>query len=137
MPEILMITTSSNKTGFQTVLGKPEETFATGGKQELANMIMIERIAATIDAAFPANIKLAAHFSSSPAASGGSTLDLKIFAKDCFGHHPRCAINDAQTPGQVERASSRTSGEGFEPMLNCEINNADRSGPLLDQNYGS
>ncbi|MBY0284878.1 MAG: dTDP-glucose 4,6-dehydratase [Sphingomonas sp.] len=116
--------------------GRAGETYNIGGGQELPNVVVIDEIIRTVDAAFAADPALAAAFPESPAARGGSTAELKTFVKDRLGHDRRYAIDETKAREELGYAPSRTFAEGFASTLAWYLANESWWRPLLDRPKG-
>ena len=84
--------------------------YNVGGNEEHANLDIVQRLCAGVDAAFEALPELAARFPDAPAAKGTGTESLVTFVKDRPGHDWRYAID----------ASKIKADLGFEPRHDFE-----------------
>lgn len=76
--------------------GTPGETYNVGGGAELANLDLVQRLCAAVDAAFAAEPDLARRFAQAPAAAGAASLSLLNRVPDRLGHDRRYAIDDTK-----------------------------------------
>jgi dTDP-glucose 4,6-dehydratase len=81
--------------------GRPGETYNVGGGSELANLTLVERLCAAVDAAFGAEPTLAERFPTAPAATGNASASLVTYVPDRLGHDRRYAIDDAKIRGEL------------------------------------
>jgi dTDP-glucose 4,6-dehydratase len=93
--------------------GKPGETYNIGGRCELPNLVVIDAIIKTVDAAFAADPGLRERFPASPAARGASCAELKTYVSDRPGHDRRYAID----PRKIETALGFVPEFRFEQAL--------------------
>jgi dTDP-glucose 4,6-dehydratase len=101
--------------------GRPGETYNIGGGNERTNRAMVERICATIDAAFAADAALAARFPSCPAASGKSCRALIAFVTDRPGHDRRYAIDAAKLASGLGKRCTVEVENGLEATVRWYI----------------
>jgi dTDP-glucose 4,6-dehydratase len=114
--------------------GKPGETYNIGGGQELPNLVVIEEICRTVDAAFAADPGLARQFPAAPATTGRSSADLKTYVTDRLGHDRRYAIDETKARAELGYAPSRTFAEGFASTLAWYLENQTWWRALLQRN---
>ena len=119
--------------GIERVLeaGRIGETYNIGGGQELPNMAVIDRICATVDAAFAANPDLASRFPDAPAAHGEPTASLKTFVTDRAGHDRRYAIDETKARDDLGYGPERSFEDGLAQTLDWYLANEDWWRPLL------
>jgi len=98
------------------------ETYNVGGNEEHANLDIVQRLCAGVDAAFQEQPELAARFPDAPAAKGQSTESLVTFVKDRPGHDWRYAIDAAKIETEL----------GFEPRHDFESGLASTIQWMLD-----
>jgi dTDP-glucose 4,6-dehydratase len=97
--------------------GRVGETYNIGGGAELPNMAVIDRICASVDAAFAADPSLAQRYPDAPAARGEPTSVLKTFVTDRAGHDRRYAIDETKAREELDYAPQRTFDEGLAETL--------------------
>ncbi|HEY1414717.1 MAG TPA: dTDP-glucose 4,6-dehydratase [Caulobacteraceae bacterium] len=103
--------------------GRPGETYNVGGGSELANLTLIERLCAAVDAAFAADPALAARFESAPAGSGGASGKLVSFVADRAGHDRRYAIDDAKIRAELGYAPERDFAASLAATVSWYLDN--------------
>ncbi|MBA3812646.1 MAG: dTDP-glucose 4,6-dehydratase [Caulobacteraceae bacterium] len=72
------------------------EVYNVGGRCELTNLALVERLCAAVDGAFAADPALARRFPASPPAAGRATSTLVTHVPDRPGHDRRYAIDDGK-----------------------------------------
>ena len=119
--------------GIEKVLevGQPGETYNIGGGEEVANLVIIDRICEAADRAFTANPALAQRFPDAPAANGRSSTDLKTFVEDRAGHDRRYAIDERKARADLGYAPSRDFEQGLAQTLAWYLDNEDWWRPLM------
>lgn len=117
--------------------GRIGDTYNVGGRQELPNLQVIEKICAGIDAAFAADPALADRYPEAPAARGQPTASLKRFVTDRQGHDRRYAIDDTKLRSEMGYDPARTFEEGFAATLNWYLTHENWWKPLLANARGS
>ena len=93
--------------------GRSGEVYNIGGGQELPNIGVIEEICKAVDAAFASDPQLATRFPNAPAASGGSSRDLKTYVTDRPGHDRRYAIDERKIRTELGYAPARDFPTGL------------------------
>jgi len=114
--------------------GRSGETYNIGGGQELPNLMVIDEICRTVDAAFAKDPELARQFPAAPAASGRSSAELKTYVTDRAGHDRRYAIDETKARNELGYAPTRTFAEGFAATLNWYLANQDWWRAVLRRN---
>ena len=119
--------------GIEKVLevGQPGETYNIGGGEEVANLVIIDRICEAADRAFTANPALAQRFPDAPAANGRSSTDLKTFVEDRAGHDRRYAIDERKARADLGYAPSRDFEQGLAQTLAWYLDHEDWWRPLM------
>ena len=84
--------------------------YNVGGNEEHANLDIVRRLCAGVDAAFEEHPELAARFPDAPAAKGKGTESLVTFVRDRPGHDWRYAIDATKIRAEL----------GFEPRHDFE-----------------
>ncbi len=97
--------------------GRVGEVYNIGGENERPNLEIVERITASIDAAFAADRSLARRFPDSPAAEGRPCWSLVTYVKDRPGHDRRYAID----PRKAQRELGYTPQITFDAGLTRTI----------------
>ncbi|RYZ66938.1 MAG: NAD-dependent epimerase/dehydratase family protein, partial [Proteobacteria bacterium] len=89
--------------GIEAVLarGREGETYNIGGRCEQPNLVVIDTIVKTVDAAFAADPQLRERFPQSPAARGASCAELKTYVTDRPGHDRRYAIDPRKIEAEI------------------------------------
>jgi dTDP-glucose 4,6-dehydratase len=85
--------------------GRPGEVYNVGGRAECANIDLVRKLCALVDAAFAADATLRTRFPKSPAAQGRAAASLITYVKDRPGHDRRYAIDCSKLEQEL----------GFEP----------------------
>jgi dTDP-glucose 4,6-dehydratase len=98
------------------------DTYNVGGNEEHANLDIVRRLCAGVDAAFEEHPDLAARFPDAPAAKGTGTESLVTFVKDRPGHDWRYAIDATKIEAEL----------GFEPKHDFESGLASTIRWMLD-----
>ena len=98
------------------------ECYNVGGNEEHANLDIVQRLCAGVDAAFRDLPELAARFPDAPAAKGTGTETLVTFVKDRPGHDWRYAIDASRIKADL----------GFEPAHDFESGLASTIRWMLD-----
>jgi dTDP-glucose 4,6-dehydratase len=98
------------------------ETYNVGGNEEHANLDIVRRLCAGVDAAFEEDSGLAERFPDAPAAKGAGTESLVTFVKDRPGHDWRYAIDATKIEADL----------GFEPKHDFESGLASTIRWMLD-----
>ncbi|NIR23904.1 MAG: dTDP-glucose 4,6-dehydratase, partial [Gammaproteobacteria bacterium] len=98
------------------------ECYNVGGNEEHANLDIVRRLCAGVDAAFEELPELAARFPDAPAAKGKGTESLVTFVKDRPGHDWRYAIDASKIKAEL----------GFEPRHDFESGLASTIRWMLD-----
>lgn len=111
--------------------GRIGETYNIGGRQELPNLEIIEKICTGVDCAFAADPSLAERYPDAPAAQGRSTSELKSFVVDRKGHDRRYAIDDTKIRTELGYHPSRNFEEGFAQTLQWYLAHESWWRPLL------
>ena len=119
--------------GIEAVIqrGVAGETYNIGGGQELPNLMVIEEICKGVDAAFAADLGLAARYPAAPAAKGQPTASLKTFVEDRKGHDRRYAIDETKSREELGYAATRDFTEGFAQTLAWYLANEGWWKPLM------
>jgi dTDP-glucose 4,6-dehydratase len=86
------------------------QCYNVGGNEEHANLDIVRRLCAGVDAAFRERPELAQRFPDAPAAKGTGTESLVTFVKDRPGHDWRYAIDASRIKAEL----------GFEPRHDFE-----------------
>lgn len=110
--------------------GVPGECYNLGGGEELPNLAVIDSICALVDRAFAETQGLAARFPNAPAASGGSTAELKTFVEDRKGHDRRYAIDEGKARRELAYVPQRAFEQGLADTLRWYLDNPDWWAPL-------
>ena len=92
--------------------GVPGEVYHLGGGETAANLDLVRRLCACIDAAFAADTSLAARFAQSPAARGSRSDSLIEFVADRPGHDRRYSVGGAKARRELGFEPDRT-GKGL------------------------
>lgn len=89
--------------GIDAVLtrGAVGETYNIGGGAELPNLVVVDAICATVDAAFAEDPSLAQRFPRAPAARGAPTATLRRFVTDRPGHDRRYAVDASRAAAEL------------------------------------
>jgi dTDP-glucose 4,6-dehydratase len=111
--------------------GRIGETYNVGGRQELPNLEIIEKICTGVDCTFAADPSLADRYPDAPAAQGRSTSELKSFVVDRKGHDRRYAIDDTKIRTELGYHPSRDFEEGFAQTLQWYLTHESWWRPLL------
>ena len=111
--------------------GRIGETYNVGGRQELPNLEIIEKICTGVDCTFAADPSLADRYPDAPAAQGRSTSELKSFVVDRKGHDRRYAIDDTKIRTELGYHPSRDFEEGFALTLQWYLTHESWWRPLL------
>jgi len=112
--------------------GRVGETYNVGGRQELPNLEVIDKICSGVDAAFAADPQLAKRYPDAPPARGRQTAELKTFVTDRKGHDRRYAIEDAKIRTELGYRPARNFEEGFAATLEWYLTHEDWWQPLLE-----
>ncbi len=133
--------------GIELVLenGRSGEVYNIGGGEELANLDLIDRLCAGVDAAFRSEPDLARRFPDAPAARGGTTSELKAFVEDRPGHDRRYAIDCSKIGTELGYAPAHDFESGFAATLRWYLENEPwwraiqdgRYREWIEQNYGT
>jgi len=118
-----------------TVLDRGEigETYNVGGRQELTNLQVVERICEGVDRIFERRPDLAERYPDAPAARGGTTSELKTFIEDRKGHDRRYAIDDTKIREELGFDPERDFDKGFDETLEWYVNNEAWWNSLLEK----
>lgn len=117
--------------------GRVGETYNVGGRQELPNLEIVDKICAGVDRAFAADPTLADRYPHAPAAKGRNTADLKTFVTDRQGHDFRYAIDDAKLREELGYNPARNFDEGFAATLEWYLEHEDWWRPLIAEPHAS
>ena len=77
------------------------EGFVIGGRAEVVNLVLVERLCALVDEAIGADAALAARYPECPASRGGSCRSLITHVTDRLGHDRRYAIEPAKIEARL------------------------------------
>ncbi|MGX7951248.1 dTDP-glucose 4,6-dehydratase [Tsuneonella sp. HG249] len=113
--------------------GRPGETYNIGGGCELPNLTVVERICASVDAAFTVDPALAERFPAAPAANGQPTAVLKTFVPDRAGHDRRYAIDESKARAELGYAPGHSFDDGLAQTLDWYLAHEDWWRPLLNR----
>ena len=103
--------------------GKPGEVYAIGGRSELTNLEVVERICCEVDRRFTEDKRLVERFPLSPAANGIPSAQLICHVEDRPGHDRRYAIDGLQAESQLGFMPARTFEVGLRETLNWYLAN--------------
>jgi dTDP-glucose 4,6-dehydratase len=103
--------------------GKLGETYAIGGRNEVANIDIVDRLCAIVDALFQEDTLLKSRFPNSPAASGKSSASLKQFVEDRLGHDRRYAINASKIEKELGFLPQENLKSGLEKTVQWYLAN--------------
>lgn len=101
--------------GIQLVLeaGRVGEAYNICSGAELTNLAVIDKLCATVDAAFQADAALARRFPDAPAARGQQTASLKAFVEDRPGHDRRYAMDLSKAQRETSFTARTTFALGL------------------------
>lgn len=102
--------------------GIPGECYNIGGGEELSNISVVDLICSSVDRAFQARPDLKKKFPNAPAASGGSSVELKTFIEDRLGHDRRYAIDERKAKERLDYAPKWKFSLGLEDTLDWYLN---------------
>ena len=103
--------------------GRPGETYNVGGGAEMANLDLVHRLCAAVDAAFAAEPGLCARFADAPAAGGGGSAGLVSHVPDRLGHDRRYAIDDGKIRAELGYAPAADFAAALEATLRWYLDN--------------
>lgn len=115
--------------------GTVGECYNIGGGAELPNLTVIDTLCAAVDAAFAADVGLAARFPEAPAANGISTSTLRSWVTDRAGHDRRYAIDETRARTELGYAPARGFASGFAATLAWYLANEPWWRAILDGSY--
>jgi dTDP-glucose 4,6-dehydratase len=123
--------------GIELVLekGKLGERYNIGGGVELPNIELIDRLCASLDAAFAADPSLAGRFPDSPAARGRPTAELKTYVTDRLGHDRRYSVDESKAREELGYRPHYTLETGFAETLAWYLANGPWWRAVLDGSY--
>ena len=123
--------------GIECVLqrGTVGETYNIGGGEELSNLMVIDRICATVDNLFAQRLDLARLFPDAPAGKGGASVDLKTYVADRKGHDRRYAIDETKIRRELGYAPARPFADGLLDTVNWYIENPEWWQAVMDGSY--
>lgn len=103
--------------------GRAGETYNVGGGAEMANLDLVHRLCAAVDAAFAEDPGLCARFADAPAAAGGGSAGLVAHVPDRLGHDRRYAIDDAKIRAELGYAPAADFAAALEATLRWYLDN--------------
>ena len=116
----------------QGVVGK---TYNIGGNEEHANLDIVNRICAAIDAAFAEDETLKSRFPNAPAAKGGSSASLITSVKDRPGHDWRYAIDASRAKSELGFEPQHDFDGGLRDTIRWMLNNEPWWRAVMDGSY--
>lgn len=119
--------------GYILTSGRPGETYNIGGGNELANLDLVRRLCAEIDARFRTDPQLGDRFPDCPAARGSSTAELITHVADRPGHDRRYAINGEKARKQLGFAPKDNLYDGIRDTVGWYLDNEEWWRALLDR----
>ena len=115
--------------------GTVGETYNIGGNEEHANLDIVNRLCASIDAVFAADETLAQRFPNAPAASGTPTSSLIEMVKDRPGHDWRYAIDASRMQSELGYSPAHSFEAGLRSTIEWMLANEDWWRGILDDSY--
>ena len=113
------------------------ETYNIGGNEEHANLDIVHRLCASIDAVFAADDTLAKRFPNAPAASGKATSSLITMVKDRPGHDWRYAVDAGLIQSELGYKPAHDFASGLRSTVDWMLANEDWWRAILDDSYRS
>ncbi len=117
--------------------GRIGETYNIGGGAELPNLVVIDEICRSVDAAFANDAALARRFPDAPAARGAATASLKRFVADRPGHDRRYAIDPRKIATELGYAPAQLFATGLAQTLRWYLDHEPWWREILDGSYRS
>lgn len=111
------------------------ETYNIGGNEEHANIDIVNRICAAIDAAFAANETLRQRFPHAPAARGESSASLITSVKDRPGHDWRYAIDASRARKELGFSPQHDFAGGLRSTIDWMLHNEPWWRAVMDGSY--
>jgi dTDP-glucose 4,6-dehydratase len=115
--------------------GNAGEVYNVGGNSETANIDIVKRLCAMVDAEFSRRRELPGHFPDSPAVRGGRSLDLITHVRDRPGHDRRYAINYSKARAELGYSPAHDLEGGLEATLSWYLGNTGWWQALLGRDY--
>jgi dTDP-glucose 4,6-dehydratase len=115
--------------------GMSGRTYNIGGNEEHANLDIVERICAGIEASFAADPSLAQRFPDSPCARGKPASSLITMVKDRPGHDWRYAIDASRIESELGFAPSYSFDEGLRDTIGWMLANEAWWRAVQDESY--
>ena len=115
--------------------GRPGEVYNIGGNSETANIEIVRRICALVDARIDASPALRAAYPGAPATSGGRAADLITHVRDRPGHDRRYAIDCAKAARELGYAPSRDLARGLEETIDWYLDHRAWWEALMTRDY--
>jgi dTDP-glucose 4,6-dehydratase len=115
--------------------GRIGEVYNIGGGAELPNIAIIDTICASVDTAFANDPSLAARYPNAPAATGGSTAELKTWVLDRPGHDRRYAIDARKAQAELGYVPASGFDTYFAKTLAWYLDNPGWWQAILDGSY--
>jgi len=111
------------------------ESWNVGGGTELANLDVVHRLCAEVDAAFKADPMLARRFARSPAANGQASSVLIEFVRDRPGHDRRYAVDGAKLAGRLGYAPAHPFASGLSESVHWYLRHEGWWRAVMDGSY--
>ena len=111
------------------------KTYNVGGNEEHANLDIVRRLCAGIDAAFREMPELATRFPDAPAAKGAGTESLVTFVKDRPGHDWRYAIDASTDKGRSRFRAAHDFESGLASTIRWMLDNEPWWRAVMDGSY--
>jgi dTDP-glucose 4,6-dehydratase len=115
--------------------GQPGAVYNIGGNAETANIDIVQRLCALVDARLAASPALRAAFPESPASCGNPSTQLITHVRDRPGHDRRYAIDYAKAGGELGYAPARDLASGLGATLDWYLSEVRWWRPLLGPGY--
>jgi dTDP-glucose 4,6-dehydratase len=115
--------------------GRPGAVYNIGGNAETANIDIVRRLCALLDARFGADAVARAAYPRCPPANGRAAAELITHVRDRAGHDRRYAINFGKAKRELGYAPARDLSGGLAATLDWYLSNVGWWQQLLGRDY--